>query len=144
MLWLLRHAEAERGEPDPDRRLTARGKGDARIAGKALARLGARIDVCLASPKVRAAETARLACETLGVEVRLADALAGAPFDPYELADDHALLVGHDPSFSTAVHDLTGANVRLRKGGLAVVDNGELVVVLRPTELAAIANAKRA
>ena len=143
MLWLLRHAEAEKGEPDADRPLTERGRRDARNAGKALALLGARIEVCLASPKARAAETARLACEALGVEVRLADALSGEPFDPYALADDHALLVGHDPSFSAAVHDLTGANVRLRKGGLAAIDSGELVVLLRPTELAGIAGEKR-
>lgn len=143
MIWLLRHAEAHKGEPDADRPLTERGRADARNAGAALARLGARVELCLASPKVRALETARLACEALALEVRSADALSGEPFDPYAFADDHALLVGHDPSFSAAVHDLTGANVRLRKGGLAGIDTGELVVLLRPTELAAIAGAAR-
>jgi phosphohistidine phosphatase SixA len=45
------------------------------------------------------------------------------------------LLVGHDPDFSAAVHSLTGAQVRLKKGGLAGVDRGELIVLLRPREM---------
>jgi hypothetical protein len=38
-----------------------------------------------------------------------------------------------------AVHDMTGAQVRLRKGGLAAVNKGELVVVVRPRETTEIA-----
>ena len=49
------------------------------------------------------------------------------------------LLVGHDPSFSLALHDMTGAQVQMRKGGIAAIDKGELVLLLRPSELAAIA-----
>jgi phosphohistidine phosphatase SixA len=49
------------------------------------------------------------------------------------------LLVGHDPDFSMAVHSLTGAQVRMKKGGLAGVEKGELKVLLRPTETRAIA-----
>jgi phosphohistidine phosphatase SixA len=48
------------------------------------------------------------------------------------------LLVGHDPDFSMAVHSLTGAQVRMKKGGLAGVEKGELMVLLRPAELATI------
>ena len=51
------------------------------------------------------------------------------------------LLVGHDPSFTLTLHDLTGAQARMKKGGLAGIAKGELVVLLRPTELAAIAGA---
>jgi hypothetical protein len=40
---------------------------------------------------------------------------------------------------STVLHDMTGARVHLRKGGLAAVHQGELVVLLTPKELAAIA-----
>jgi len=101
------------------------------------------LDACLASPKVRAAETARLACDQLdGLEVQLEQKLAGGPFDAESLAaglGDHVLLVGHDPDFSMAVHRMTGAQVRLKKGGLAGVHKGELVVLLRPDELAALA-----
>jgi len=142
MIWLLRHAEAERGSPDEDRRLTGKGEEQARTAGAALRALGIKLDVCLSSPLVRAEQTARLACEPLGVDVRIDDRLSGGPFDPEELAAgfEHVLLVGHDPDFSTAVHDMTGAEVEMKKGGLAGVDGGELKVLLRPRELAAIAS----
>ena len=40
--------------------------------------------------------------------------------------------MGHDPDFSMAVHTATGAQVRMKKGGLAGVRKGELEVLLRP------------
>ena len=87
--------------------------------------------MCLASPKLRALETATLACEPLGVEVTVEPALSGEPFDPWELAAglDEVLLVGHDPSFSITLHELTGAQARMRKGGLAAIKKGELVAL---------------
>ena len=142
MLWLLRHAEAEDGYPDDERPLTERGARHAEAAGRALARLGVRIDACLSSPKRRAVQTAQLASDALGVEVTIEPKLAGEPFDVQELVAGlgEVLLVGHDPSFSLTLHDLTGAQARLRKGGLAGVAKGELVVLLRPSETMAIAN----
>jgi phosphohistidine phosphatase len=141
MLWLLRHAHAAEGEPDAGRPLTPRGVEQARAAGAAMARLGIHIDTCLSSPKLRALETGRYACDPLGVEVVSEPALAGAGFDPERLAAGHGevLLVGHDPSISSALHDLTGARVHMRKGGLAGVKGGELVVLMTPTEMEAIA-----
>jgi phosphohistidine phosphatase len=141
VIWLLRHGDAADGSPDAERPLTAKGESQSRAAGAALAAMGASIEVCLASPRVRAAETARLACEALGVEVTIESGLAGGPFDANELAAGHeeVLLVGHDPDFSMAVHDLTGAQVRMKKGGLAGVQRGELIVLLRPAELSRIA-----
>ncbi len=143
MLWLLRHAEAADGYPDDERPLTEQGVHQAEAAGRALARLGVTIDICLSSPKRRALQTAQLACEPVGVPVSVSPALAGEPFDVHELTAGlgEVLLVGHDPSFSLVVHDLTGAQSRMRKGGLAGISKGELVVLLRPTELAAIAQA---
>lgn len=141
MIWLLRHGEAKDGSPDDQRELTQDGERQARAAGRALAKLGVKLDICLSSPKVRALDTARLACEPLGVEVRVESGLAGGPIDPGELAAgfDDVMLVGHDPDFSMAVHDMTGAQVRMKKGGIACVDRGELKVLLRPAELFAIA-----
>ena len=142
MIWLLRHAEAADGSPDAERELTEKGQRQARNAGLARKALGVAPEACLASPKVRAADTARLACEPLGVEYGLEPKLAGGPFDPEALAAglEEVLLVGHDPDFSMAVHAATGAQVRMKKGGLAGIDQGELRVLLRPSELAAIAN----
>lgn len=141
MIWLLRHGEAKDGSPDAERELTKKGEKQAKNAGLALKALGVKPDVCLTSPKVRAADTAKLACKSIGVEYALEPKLAGGPFDPEALAAglEDVLLVGHDPDFSAAVHDATGAQVRMKKGGLAAIEKGELVILLRPAELAAIA-----
>lgn len=143
MLWLLRHAEAADGEPDEARPLTEKGRAQAEAAGRALAYLGEEIEICLSSPKLRALQTAELACEPLGVEVTIEPALGGEPFDVHELTAGlgNVLLVGHDPSFSLLLHDLTGAQARMKKGALAAIAKGELVVLLRPAELAGIAAA---
>jgi hypothetical protein len=71
--------------------------------------------------------------------------LSGEPFDAHELVVGlgHVLLVGHDPSFTLTLHDLTGAQARMKKGGLAGIAKGELVVLLRPSELSAIAGRQR-
>jgi phosphohistidine phosphatase len=144
MLWLLRHADAADGEPDDARPLTEKGIRQAQAAGQALAQLGVRLDACLTSPKLRAAQTAELACEPLGVRVTTEPELAGGPFDAEELiAGLHdAMLVGHDPSMSLALHDLTGVHSRMSKGGLAGINKGELIVLLRPKELSLIAGTR--
>jgi phosphohistidine phosphatase len=145
-LLLLRHGDAEDGNGDDDaRRLTPKGERQAVAAGEALAALGVEVDACLASTRVRAAETARLACEALGVEVELTDELRGGPFDGPALAARRGdvLLVGHEPDFSDEVARLTGGRVKMKKGGLAIVDESTLVALLRPKELAAIAAARR-
>jgi phosphohistidine phosphatase len=138
VIYLLRHGEAEVGDgDDAARRLTEKGERQARSAGVALRELGAGIEACLASPKVRALETARLACEALGVEVEVTEALRGGRFDALELAAGrgNVLLVGHEPDFSTEVGRLTGAKVEMKKGGIAVVDGSTLVALLRPKEV---------
>jgi phosphohistidine phosphatase len=135
---LLRHGDAAKGSPDTERPLTDKGRAQARAAGEALKALGVDFDACLTSPKVRALDTARIACKPLGVEPQLESGLAGGSFDARELTaglGDDVLLVGHDPDFSNAVHDLTGARVSMKKGGLAGVDGDELTVLLRPAEL---------
>ncbi len=142
MIYLLRHGDAESGSgDDAARRLTPKGEGQARAAGRALARRGASVNACLTSPRVRAAETARLACEALGLEPETAPELSGGHFDSLALAAGRGdvLLVGHEPDFSAEVARLTGAHVKMRKGGLAIVDGSTLVALLRPGDLTAIA-----
>jgi len=146
MLWLLRHAEAAEGRPDEARPLTPHGIREAQTVGAALARLGVHIDLCLSSPKRRTLETARLVCEPLGIEVVAEPALAAAAYDPERLAAGHGdvLLVGHNPTISIALRDLTGARVHMRKGGIAAVERGELVVLMTPGEISAIATTTEA
>ena len=151
-LWLLRHGEAvpHDSKPDDERELTARGERQALAAGEALARLGVEFAACYTSPKVRALDTARLACRALNVEPEVADALAGGfdRDDARELLlghDDDAriLAVGHEPDFSQVVLDVTGGRVDFKKGGVAALrmerGSGELLALLRPRELESLA-----
>ena len=147
-LWLLRHGEAEPhgSKPDDDRELTERGRGQSRAAGRALAALGLTFQVVFTSPKVRSLDTAKLACEALGVEPVVHEPLRSG-FDRDEALallnaageDRRVLLVGHEPDFSQVVHDLTGGRVDLKKGGIAGVrlegGRGDLIALLRPREL---------
>ena len=155
-LWLLRHADAEPHgtRPDAERRLTARGKRQARTAGLALARLEVEFEQILFSPKVRARHTAELAAGewTAGQRERLREhqPLAGGfrLEQASELlaglgADGRLLLVGHEPDLSGLVAELTGGSVDLKKGGVAAARleglGGELAILLRPRDLALIA-----
>ncbi len=155
-LWLLRHAEAEPHgtRSDAERRLTVRGEAQSRTAGAALARLGADFEAVLFSPKTRARQTAELAAEQWDDaqrgRLRVHPPLAGR-FSADEAlaelagvaADGRLLLVGHEPDLSGVIAELTGARVDMKKGGLAAVRlegvGGELVILLRPRELALIA-----
>ena len=120
MIWLFGTVTRPTARPTRTARLTDKGREQSRAAGAALQALGVEIDACLTSPKVRAADTARIACAELGgVEPQLEPKLAGGPFDAEALAaglGDDVLLVGHDPDFSAAVHSLTGAQVRHEEG----------------------------
>jgi phosphohistidine phosphatase len=151
-LWLLRHGEAvpHDSKPDADRELTARGERQSIAAGEGLARLGVEFAACYTSPKIRALDTAKLACRALNIEPQVVDVLADgfSREDALELlmahdADARVLVVGHEPSFSQVVHDLTGGRVDFKKGGIAAVRieraSGELLVLLRPRELESLA-----
>ena len=145
MIWLLRHGTAEdSAEDDASRRLTEKGERQSRVAGEALAALGVKLDACLTSPKVRARDTARIACDELGVEAEEVDALRGGDFDLEALTAGRGdvLLVGHEPDFSHAVQAATGARVALKKGGLAAIEDDTLVALLRPAQLRAIASTR--
>ena len=156
-LWLLRHADAEPhgARADSQRRLTPRGERQARLAGVALARLQVSLDAILVSPKVRAQQTAQLAVEDWSESQQTLPQThppLAEGFDAAQALDalatvgpeGHLMVVGHEPDLSGVVAELTGARVDLKKGGLAVVRlsgaSGELVVLLRPRELALIAD----
>jgi phosphohistidine phosphatase len=151
-LWLLRHGEAvpHDSKPDADRELTARGERQALAAGEGLARLGVEFEACYTSPKVRARDTAKLACKALNIEPEEAESLANGFSREAALellmghdGDARVLVVGHEPSFSQVVHDLTGGRIDFKKGGVAAVrierGAGELLALLRPRELESLA-----
>ena len=147
-LWFLRHGEAvpHGATSDADRELTPVGERQAQAAGRALARLGVEFEHCFASPRVRAADTARLACEGLGVNYEIVTSMS-AGFDTGDLrellqiaeGDGPLLFVGHEPDFSQIAYDVTGARIDLDKGGVYALSGSELIVLLRPRELASLA-----
>ncbi len=53
------------------------------------------------------------------------------------------LVVGHDPSFTQVVYDLTGGRIDFKKGSVAAIRlrgrEGELIAFLRPRELESLA-----
>jgi phosphohistidine phosphatase len=132
-LYLLRHADA--GDPmawpgdDADRPLSAKGKRQARRLGSLLAEIGWKPDLILTSPKVRAAQTAKIVGRAVDVAPEDEGRLASA----FELGDVRSMLathpeakrvvlVGHDPDFSATASTLTGAAIELRKGAIARID----------------------
>jgi phosphohistidine phosphatase len=132
-LYLLRHADA--GDPtawpgdDAERPLSAKGRRQARRLGSMLADIGWRPDLILTSPKVRAADTARLVGRAVdvkpGEDKRLASGFdlsdVGAMLGAHPEAK-RVVLVGHDPDFSALASSLTGAAIELRKGAIARID----------------------
>ncbi len=147
-LWFLRHGDAEPhgARSDADRRLTEKGQKQSRVAGAALARLGLEFDAVFASPRVRALDTAKLACEALGGEPVEHAPLSGG-FDREDAdellagqdEDASLLLIGHEPDFSETIRDLVGGRVDMKKGGVAGVRvdrrTGELIALMRPGDL---------
>lgn len=139
LLW--RHAEAEDGAPDAKRRLTARGRKQAKQVARWLKpRLPADARI-LASPAVRAVQTA----EALGLPFEKLDklgtgasasSLLGAAGWPH--AGGTVLVVGHQPTLGRAAALLlTGdaADWSVRKGAVwwftRRLRNGSVETVLR-------------
>ncbi len=140
-LILWRNAEAEEGSRDLDRRLTAKGRKQAeRIARWLHQRLPARFAL-LASPAVRARQTA----EALGIPVKTERTLAPGATAPQILQvagwpgfKSPVIVVGHQPDLGTVLAALLSkGNGRwmIKKGGVwwltNRVRNDEEQVVVR-------------
>jgi phosphohistidine phosphatase len=112
-LYLVRHAEAARGEPDDLRPLTASGREAARTLGARLAAEGAHPDAVLTSPLLRARETAAELCRALGGTPEPDERLApGATAEMVRSAvtdrGAEVIVVGHQPDCSRIAAELSG------------------------------------
>lgn len=102
-LWLLRHGEAEaRARSDAERPLTERGRKEVRRSAERLR--GRPLQYILASPYLRAQQTAEIVREVLGLALPLTTVDWATPDDsPREVANrldsysGHCLLVSHNP-----------------------------------------------
>jgi phosphohistidine phosphatase len=135
-LYLLRHATAtDVASTDEERALTQEGREEARVAGVALAKLGAKPSHILSSPLVRARQTAEIAAKALkfSKDIELADELENGTSTAALLkalhsyaSDGPVLLVGHMPSLSEHLAALIGSedaqNLSMGKGSVACVE----------------------
>ena len=135
IIEVIRHGKAERDAPsgrDADRPLRARGERQARGLGDLLTAQERRPARLLASPFVRARETARLIAERVGIEVEFASALeVGNPLEAaVRLIEEHAgasplALVGHNNQLEDLVNFLLPPSDdfgHLRTGEAAILE----------------------
>lgn len=127
-LYLVRHADAEPGEPDELRELSGTGREQARALGERLRGEGAEVDAILTSPLLRARQTGAVVGRALGVEPEPDDRLApGATTDDLRAAlegrGDHVVTIGHQPDCGRIAAELTGGpEPDFPAAGLAVLD----------------------
>jgi phosphohistidine phosphatase len=112
-LYLVRHTEAARGEPDDLRPLTPAGREAARALGNRLAAEGVRPEAVLTSPLLRARETAAELCRALGCDPEADERLApGATAEGVRAAvvgrGEQVVAVGHQPDCGRIAAELGG------------------------------------
>ena len=140
-LYFIRHGLAEeRGESWPDdmkRPLTDEGMSRMRKAARGLARLGVSVDVVLASPLVRARQTAEIVAAGLDPRPSLVNVDSLAPDGTYAavIADlekyvrkSRIALVGHEPMMGELAARLIGSRhpLELKKGAVCRIDVEDL------------------
>ncbi|MFJ7146477.1 MAG: phosphohistidine phosphatase SixA [Pseudomonas protegens] len=116
-LWVLRHGQAESHAPtDAQRNLTAHGREE--VLGSAAQLIGQPISAIIASPYVRAQQTAQLVREALGFEgeVRTVSWLTpeANPLQVLQQLDsaDNLLLVSHQPLVGSLIGLLQHGHLR--------------------------------
>ena len=101
-LFLVRHAEAEPGEPDDLRTLTPHGRRQAEELGKRFAKHGITPDAIISSPLLRARQTAEGIAAGVGLTAEQDERLApGATADDVRATvanrGEIVVVVGHQP-----------------------------------------------
>ena len=127
ILYLVRHGIAvdrtdPKSPPEAERPLTARGVQKTRSAALGLRALGAKPDVLITSPYMRAAQTAEIFAEALGFSVekiRVNDSLKPAA-NPAEIVKEishlrakEVVCFGHAPHLDLTIAQLAGARGRI-------------------------------
>jgi phosphohistidine phosphatase len=123
-LFLIRHADAEAGDPDELRRLSAAGREQARALGNQLAARGVRADAVLTSPLLRARQTGEALADALGCTSEPSDGLgpganATTVRSAVEGRGETVLVVGHQPDCGQIAAELgDGTEPRFPPGGM--------------------------
>lgn len=124
-LLLVRHAHADPGDPDELRPLSARGRDEARALARRLA--AAAPDVILASPLLRARETAAAIADASGAELRVDERLgpgatAAGVVEAASEASGTVVAVGHQPDCSEIALALGAGEVEFPPAGFVEID----------------------
>jgi phosphohistidine phosphatase len=124
LVFLVRHAHADPGDPDELRRLSDRGRSEARALGERLAAHETPPTLVLTSPLLRARETAEAVADMTGAELRPDDRLApgmtaSALVEALAGEDGPVAAVGHQPDCSEVTLELTDADPGFPTGGVA-------------------------
>ena len=130
LVFLVRHAYAEKGEPDALSSLRPRAPGDAG-ARRAARRPRDPPALVLTSPLLRARQTAEQIAREAGFEPRVDERLAPGLTaellrEAIESAESPVAVVGHQPDMSEVAFELTGEDPGFPTGGVAeiVVEDG--------------------
>jgi phosphohistidine phosphatase len=134
-LILWRHADAEDGAPDLERRLTAKGRREAeRVAAWLLKRLPKDFRV-VASPALRAQQTAEALKARVETDRRLAPGASVADIVGAAKRAEVVVLVGHQPDLGRAIAYLVAGGEddwRLQKGALWWIEDDLVKAVVSP------------
>jgi phosphohistidine phosphatase len=139
LLDILRHGHALPADPggaDADRSLSPEGREQVRKVVEQARDAGARPSLMIASPYLRAGQTAEMAAEILGytgaIERSALMEPAGSPFDLWDdlrrrSGEGEILVVGHLPLLSDLASLLVKQNVRITPGMMLRIEVPELV-----------------
>ena len=140
ILYVVRHGIAidrtdPKAPPEAERPLTAKGVQKTRAAALGLAALGAKPDVLVSSPYVRAAQTAEIFGEALGFapeKIRISDSLkpAANPADTLKVISQwkakEMACFGHAPHLDLFIAHLAGARTpftEMKKAGVVCFEH---------------------
>lgn len=150
-LIIIRHGEAEpkiENLPDKDRKLIKKGIKQMRRVANFIDIMGYKIDKVFSSPYIRAYQSAEVILEELDEDLKIETIKELEPDQDVSAiieklketnssqAEQVIMLVGHEPHLSTFIKSVTGGEVELKKGGVAVVEvdpasfKGKLTILL--------------
>ena len=124
LLFLVRHAHSDPGDPDDLRSLSTRGRKEARALAERLAAHATPPRLVLSSPLLRARETAETIADAVAADLRIDERLA--PGTTLEVLSDAVVGVDgavaaicHQPDCSEIALELTGRDPGFPPGGVA-------------------------
>ncbi|MEY4243597.1 MAG: phosphohistidine phosphatase SixA [Verrucomicrobiota bacterium] len=134
-LIILRHGKAEDHHPNGDfsRALTEKGREQARNAARFLEAAGELPEIVLASPLVRAQQTAEEFCKSANLPKPITQIWLSCGCSPRTALSELSLyrdskrvmIVGHEPDLSSLIESLTAAedcSIPMKKGQLACLE----------------------